>query len=211
MSTLLDLVFPPHCIACGVFGEWCCAVCFEKIEFPVQKMIEGLDGCTVLGMYHDPIWRAVIHGLKYRGGTCLLPVIRGLASERLPCLDLPWKDLLEISIQHLPTDEMRERERGFDQAKVLVSELAEILHPKPLILNQVSRLQSQTAQAHLNDPGLRRANVAGIYGLLPGTVPEVVLLVDDVVTTGASMTAVADLFRTAGAKRVYGFALALGA
>lgn len=211
MSALLDLVFPPHCIACGVFGEWCCADCFEKIEFPVQKTIEGLDGCIVLGMYHDPVWRAVIHGLKYRGGTCLLPVIRGLASERLPHMEFPWKDLSEISIQPLPTDDARERERGFDQAKLLASELADLLHSKSLILDQVIRLQSQTAQAHLEDPGLRRANVAGIYGLISGTVPETVLLVDDVVTTGASMAAVAELFRKTGAKRVYGFALAMGA
>lgn len=213
MGDLLDLVFPPHCSACGIFGDWVCGACFSRIE-PAQSLVfEGLDGVFALGMYHDPIWRSVVHGLKYRGGTCLLPRIRALAGIRVKQEIIPWGMEEPVVFQHLPTDPLRERERGFDQAQEISHLLAPIFSSSAICIDMVERRrEGQPAQASLEDPFLRQANVLGMYGLCPGReVPQGVVLVDDVVTTGASMAAVAGLLREAGVERVYGLALALGA
>lgn len=213
MVDLLDLVFPAHCVACGVFGDWVCADCFSRIEPASAMEFFGLDGAFALGMYHDPVWRALIHGLKYRGGTCLLPRIRDLAVTRAAQGIPAWLGEKEAVFQFLPTDPLRERERGFDQAFEICRTLGPVFSMAPLWLDAVERVRNgQPAQASLEDEQLRKANVLGTYRLRQGKpLPERVILVDDVMTTGASMAAVADLLRASGVLYVYGFTLAFGA
>ncbi len=211
MQRVLDVLFPPHCVACGKFGTWWCSPCQMAVEAPRAHQIDGLDGFVALGMYHDPVLRAVIHGLKYRGGTCLLPYLEFFLERRLDEVALPWADCDFLGIQHLPTDPERERERGFDQALLIAKTAVPFLHPQTSKLDALVRLESRGAQAKLEDEALRKANAHGVYRIQTTQLPEAIVLVDDVSTTGASMAAAASCLRTAGVQRVYGFALAIGA
>lgn len=211
MLGVLDVLFPPHCVACGVFDCWWCSACQRAVEAPKAHAIDGLDGFAALGMYHDPILRSVVHGLKYRGGTCLLPHLEFFLETRLEKMTLPWEACELIGIQHIPTDPEREKERGFDQAKLIAKTALPFLHPQSLLLDALIRMESRGAQAQLEDAALRQANAHGVYQLQTTQLPQAVVLVDDVSTTGASMVAAAQCLRAAGVERVYGFALAIGA
>ena len=213
-ESLLDLLFPPRCVSCAADEAWWCATCRLRVEHPHETAtLEGLDGLCILGYYHDPILRAAIQALKYQGLTALRPVLREFVIERRTLLKriLPFSET--ISVQPLPASPKRKRMRGFDQAEVL----AELLVASGVVEGQRidllhRREGSGLAQARLADHTLRAANVVNVFELrrIP-LMPEKVLLVDDVVTSGATMQAAARLLRAQGVKRVYGFALALGA
>jgi len=212
-SRFFDFLFPARCVSCFTYGSWWCEACCEKVETRPVKVFEGLDGFFCLGFYHDPVLRAAIHGLKYRGGRCLLPAIVDFADRVCDQGQyFPWKGEASLSVQALPTDAFRLRERGFDQAVLLRDALLPILHSGARSGNVLRRSGQRMAQAGIEDETLRVANIANVFEIKSGArVPEVVLLLDDVTTSGATMGEAARILRQAGVKRVYGFALALGA
>lgn len=208
---ILDLLFPPRCVSCSSDEDWWCAECRSNVERVYTEVVfEDLDGMCVLGYYHDPILRAAIQGLKFHGMSVLRPSIESFIASRGLGGGIPEHE--PLAIQALPTSPTRKRARGFDQAELLM----ELLHDSGFAdfyaVDLLVRGEgSGMAQARLPDPKLRLANVADVFRLKLGAVPEAVLLVDDVITSGATMCEAARLLRAHGAKHVYGFALALGA
>ncbi|MCC7357600.1 ComF family protein [Candidatus Uhrbacteria bacterium] len=211
MNSFLDVLFPPFCVSCGKFGKWWCSTCQDSVEVPRAHDVIGLDGFVALGMYHDPTLRAVVHGLKYQNGICLLPYLEFFVEKRLQEVVLPWMEHANIAIQHLPTDKYRERERGFDQAELIAKTISPFLHEKGVLLDALIRCDSRRAQVTLEDPALRQVNVQDVYRLRLRQLPDAIVLVDDVTTTGASMNEAARVLREGGVSKVYGFALAIGA
>ncbi|MCI0479191.1 ComF family protein [Candidatus Uhrbacteria bacterium] len=176
--------------------------------------VTPLSGLVAVGFYHDPRLRALIRGLKYDLGTCLLPTF-GVLLKRSASLrrdPWPWAEEETLGIQHLPAAPRRVRERGFDQAELLAGVVKTDLVPWATPTALLERSSTTKIQADLEAGPLREANVTGSFRFVgTGRAPSAVLLVDDVFTTGATMREAARVLRTAGAERVYGFAFALGA
>ena len=105
----------------------------------------------------------------------------------------------------VPLHRSRERERGFDQAELLARSLARRAGlPSGRLLKRRRRGSTQS-RTPLAD---RAANVAGAYAVARGKrVPKRVLLVDDVHTTGATLSECARVLKGAGAERVYALTL----
>lgn len=228
---ILDAIFPMHCAGCGADGSWCCEPCLSAIEIVTGNPCpgcgslkrdhecpsadRGLDGLAVVGFYHDPRLRALVHGLKYANATCLLPTFRSLlarykAERRDPW---PWAGERELGIQHVPGAPDRIRARGFDQAELLKGVVKEELVPWARDASFLRRTKTTKVQADIEPGPLRDANVSRSFEFVPGSepVPAAVLLVDDVFTTGATTRAAARVLKENGAERVYGVAFALGA
>jgi predicted amidophosphoribosyltransferase len=190
-----------------------CAGCgsrFAKHECPKTL---GLDGFAACGYYHDPKLRLALHGLKYRGVSRIQGELREfLGAWRGAWSDAwPWAGVAELGIQPLIGSPPSVRSRGFDQAGLIAGLVRQMLVPWAKPLDALARRPSLMPQAKV-ELGLRRANVAGSFRLKPGCgLPSAVLLVDDVVTSGATMHQASLAFREAGVSRVFGFALALGA
>lgn len=174
-----------------------------------------LASLVTVGFYHDPRLRALIHRLKYDSSTCLLPSIAQLLSrwkhERLQTW--PWAGTSSIHLQPVPATPERIRARGFDQAELITDMVQEQLIPwgvrGPNLLQRSSSLQ---AQVDVESGPLRQANVQGAFSVdASQAIPETILLIDDVYTTGATMKEAAKVLSAAGATSIYGFALALGA
>ncbi len=103
----------------------------------------------------------------------------------------------------VPTTRLRLRERGYNQAEVLARAFAR--RTGRIVICSLERTAGASSQIALQ-PAARLANVAGAFGLVAGSEPEIarqhLLLVDDVLTTGATATACARVLLDAGARCV---------
>jgi len=105
----------------------------------------------------------------------------------------------------LPLANSRQRQRGFNQAREIARHLARIIR-RPVI-NGIARNRDTPAQASLPWQ-LRAKNVAGAFVGSPALVGKRVAVVDDVMTTGATLTAAASAARRAGAVAVEAWVVA---
>lgn len=225
-ALILDAVFPRRCVNCHAYGAWCCDPCHARIErvhrdpcvrcgslteHECEAPQPPLDALVVIGFYHDPLLRTLIHSLKYHGATDFKQefsqLIRDAASTRNR--PWPWAGETSLALQAVVGSPRRIRDRGFDQAELIRDALNEELLPWAIRLSALKRSDGERAQADLDPGPLRQANVSGHFSVA-SAVPKTVLLIDDVYTTGSTMNESARILKAAGAERVYGFAVAIG-
>ncbi len=208
---LKDLLFPRFCVNCREEGVWLCDKCVEvivkteKLSSEKQNLVAPhLDGVTALFHYGDKNISKLIGMLKYNS---LVELRKDFKKIILTTdFELPYKDFVLMAI---PLHPRRQRERGFNQAMILAEGFAEKLNFK--INTDLHRSTYTTQQAKLSAVD-RKVNLsdAFIFGNKEDSVPEKVLLVDDVFTTGATMSECAKALKDRGVKVVWGLALAHG-
>ncbi len=220
-AALLDLLYPPRCAACGEPAP-CgdapfCAACAEAVDpvppgcvrcgMPGPDPICGacfaappaFAGVQAGGLYGGPLADA-IHALKYGGRPAVArPLGRWLAARVI----LPPG----ARVVPVPLARRRRVARGYDQAWLLAAHLARAAGR--------SRLPGALARRRETPPQVGRSraerarNVAGAFAADPRRVAGLdLVLVDDVVTTGATADAAAGALRRAGARSVTVVALA---
>lgn len=212
--SLLDLLMPPACSGCGRPGALLCPRCLSLLTPPSQEddLFVAPDAAVVLGdalllgiaafAYAGPMRRALA-ALKYTGAARLAPI---LADAALPALETLTRVSGQATLVHVPVHEERRRERGYDQAELIARALARASGApcEPLL----ERIRPTTKQHRLDRAG-RLANLRDAFRLRPGAaVASMVIVVDDIVTTTATLEACASVLRDAGCDRVYGLALA---
>lgn len=183
----------------------CCHVC--GLPAVMSQACEGcmrhtdLDALYVLGLHENEL-RSLVAELKFRHARQIAADIAPILKMLLPVLP---DDAL---IVHLPTSHARARQRGFDQAELLARELARITGMSQCA---VLRRHGNTRQVGASRR-VRFEQAKAIFSLHSGVDMrgKTVLVVDDVVTTGASMEAAARELRAAGATQLFGLAIARG-
>ena len=191
----LDAALPANCVGCGREGPPLCEACVpaldRRLEAPAGVPI-GLPGDLPAPLLQldwcapfSGTVRAALHAIKYGGEQRLAEPLGAAVARRWARIGV-GADL----VTHVPVHAARARTRGYDQA-ALISRVAARhlgLPYAPLL----SRERATIAQFDLDRPD-RAANVAGAFAVHPelGTVlvGRWVLLVDDVVTTGATLAA----------------------
>ncbi len=211
---LLDLLMPPACAGCGRSGALLCHPCFGRLAPPsrAEDRFVAPDAGVVIGdslalalaafAYAGPMRRALA-ALKYIGASRLAPV---LARASLPALETLVAVAGAAVLVPVPIHAERRRVRGYNQAELIARELANgsRLATAPLL----NRLRPTTKQ-HRLDRAARLANLRGAFEVTDGMrVPPAVILVDDIITTTATLEACASVLRAAGLRQVYGFAVA---
>jgi ComF family protein len=208
ITALLDLALPPSCAGCGVEGEALCHACQPALEVRLR-----LPAGTPLGLPDgppDPLtrleWcapfagtvRHALHALKYSGERRLAQPLGEAVAARWAGSGGGGDLLIPV-----PVHASRRRERGYDQAELIAGVAARRLGLP--MLAAVERTRATTAQYRL-DRRHRAANVATAFGVRAGLGRWVagrdVILVDDVVTTGATLAASANALLAAGARSV---------
>jgi ComF family protein len=204
LESLLTLLFPDRCAACERPGALLCGDCRAALApYPQDNtwLPEAISAVRIAFVFGGPLRKAV-HTLKYRAGRRVAEPLGQLMGEYLGSNPV-WIDAL-IPI---PLHAGRLAERGFNQAELLARAVARTTG-SALINDGIVRIRATGQQAHL-DARARRENMRGAFAWQGRSAPpRRVLLVDDVLTTGATMSACAQVLREAGAEEVYGLALA---
>ena len=153
-------------------------------------------------LYEGPAQRA-LHRLKYVGASRLAGV---LADPALPTLDRLLRLTGPAPLVAVPVHAERLRSRGYNQAALIADRLATRRRlPRADLLVRVR----ETGKQHRLDRAARLNNLRDAFAVRPGiAVPPIVIVVDDILTTSATLEACAGALRTAGCGEVYGFAVA---
>jgi ComF family protein len=200
-EALVDLVFPPTCVLCQRVGRDICEHCWQTAFTPAdlsqKPPLPHIDDFIALAA-HRGVVREALHGLKYEGQTRLaLPLAARLAEK----ISWPVDALIPV-----PLHFSRMAERGYNQAKLLAEALAMRIHT-PVMDHVLIRTKATASQVTLNAQE-RRQNVVEAFSA-SGPAPQRVLLVDDVCTTGATLSAAAATLRQAGASVIYAATISL--
>lgn len=148
-----------------------------------------------------------IHALKYEDQPKLArPLARYLCTI---FARPPWTALQIDAVIPAPLHAQRLAARGYNQATLLAQHFCDATS-LPLQTDWVDRVEETRPQVGLNR-AQRRVNVADAFRATPAVRAQTLLIIDDVFTTGATMMACAGAARGAGARAVYGMALALPA
>lgn len=220
LRALLELVYPPCCAACGepLEEEPFCAICADAL-LPVPA---GCPRCAAPGTVgpcpacraSPPPFEAVLAGGLFGGP--LADAVHAFKYGRRPALARPLGAWLAsrvalpagAAIVSVPLGRARLVERGYDQAALLADELARAAglrrHRLRAALRRLRETPPQVGQGRAE----RTRNVAGAFAAAPDVAGRPVVLVDDVVTTGATAAAAAGALRAAGASSVTVVALA---
>ena len=211
LQVLLDLLYPPKCPFCGRVVDRGdpipCPKCRDTLPWvepgDVCAPPEGCNACLSPLWYRD-LAREAVRRYKFGGGQNHAAVLGTLMAQ---CLRERWDGPAD-SITWAPLSARRLRERGYDQAELLARRVGE-LSGLPAVPT-LEKIRHTVAQSRIEDDSARLANVQRAYRLQPGVdLPgQTVVLVDDVVTTGATLSQCAALLRQAGAARVVALTLA---
>ena len=211
ISSLLDLLFPPKCVFCGKVigaGNGWCARCDEELPYTKDGGRSGgeyYDFC-ISPLYYEGLVRKSILRYKFRGASAYAGAYGKLLSG---CVHDHADGEYDI-ISWVPLSIKRERKRGYDQAMLLA--LATALGLDDVAVETLKKPHDVTAQSELSGREERQANISGAYEAPDAELVEGkrILLIDDIVTTGSTLSECARVLLEAGAKRVICAALARG-
>ena len=212
---LLDCLFPKQCYGCRCGGTFLCHDCFlklKKYQGEVPRALKNTKDLIIAGDYKDPMLRDLIAAYKFNFNRELaIPLFAFLKPNidtKIMINDLlkhPWQNILVIPI---PLHKKRLAWRGFNQSELLAREISNYFG-WPLSLN-LKKIKNTAVQADLNEDA-RLKNQAGVFSWHGPALSECdIILVDDIITSGATINEAELILIAAGANRVIKIAIAKG-
>jgi len=223
--TLIHKLFPATCLLClepgqPPFLDLCrdceadlprtargCAICAAPvaagaIACPACHLRRpAFDAAFVPYRYEFPLVE-LVHRLKYGRQVAIARILGTLLARRIAERGPAAVD----AIVPVPLHSAREARRGYNQAAEIARFAAEILR-LPVLDRLASRIRATEEQAAL-PASVRRINVSGAFAVRDGPLPAAIAIVDDVLTTGATVDALAQALKRAGCRRVEVWAVA---
>ena len=206
---LMELLFPPKCVLCRKLlknGETdLCRECrSDAPEYPNRKIkLPFLDSFAAVWYYEGNVRSSLLRYKFHNARVYSLSYGRILAMKLLR----EYPEGFDI-LTWVPVSRLRKLRRGYDQVELLAKAVgAELgLSPVPTL----KKIRNNRPQSRMKDPAARKANVLGAYRVLEtaDVKGKRVLLLDDILTTGATAGECARMLRMAGAKEVHCAAVA---
>lgn len=201
--SIFSWLFPEKCALCGRILEQkeldLCQMCrVEGPDCPVSKTkYPFLDEWTALWYYEGDVRRSLLR-YKFHGKRNLAAAYARLLGMKLLTADRADFDVLTF----IPISKKRLKKRGFDQVQLLAEKLGGELQTPPV--STLRKVRHNKQQSRITGYAQRKANVLGAYEVIdPAAVAgKRILLLDDILTTGATAGECARILLTAGAKEV---------
>ena len=218
---LLDLLFPKFCLGCGKFGSYICSSCFSKIHSLPYLKCPGCDRASIDGFTHPKckkqfgldrlisffpytgIVQKAIKTIKYRYAHKVTDdVLRFISLPKLP------KQSVFVPI---PLHPSRRRIRGFNQAEMIARVLSKRFDI-PIRTDILKRVRKTVPQVDMKNREDRLNNMKDVFRVnkeaIQSVQQHIIILVDDVYTTGATIQSACEALKRAGVKRVWGLTIA---
>ncbi|MCK4635331.1 MAG: ComF family protein [Candidatus Moranbacteria bacterium] len=221
----LDLFFPINCLGCGKFDQWICDDCHKT--FPIlteqhcpicekeitqngevclncQKYYKiNLKGVFIISIYKDALLKKSIHHFKYKFIEKISEPLALLIAQALQNSEHPIPDL----IIPVPLHKQRLRWRGFNQSESLARDLDLKI---PIVTNSLIRKNNTIPQVKMKNRKQRLENLNDAFCVEN---PEIIknkkiLLIDDIITTGTTLSVCAKILKQVGAEEVRALVIA---
>jgi ComF family protein len=227
MEKTFHLLFPDVCVICSSLlsgsERYCCTACisgFDRFRSPseAEEVLRHAiatrfsdkflfdRGWSLFWFHKDNPLQKALHAMKYDGLFTIGAVLGQQLGQWMLEGDIPG-DL--DCIVPVPLHYLKKVERSFNQAEKIAEGIGKTIS-KPVRPDLLKRIRYTESQTSLPAP-LRRKNPEGAFQAGKSSMPRHILLVDDVITTGATMVAAASALRAAGADRVLLASVALAA
>ena len=217
---LLDMLLPEYCIVCKREGDYICKDCKGGLP-PLQRpycivcasprVPQLCEQCRRSAPDFDSarapyefrgVARHIVHDLKYRHIRIAAPRIARLLAEYMERNPYPVDAYCAV-----PLHPRRERSRGFNQSALIARELSR-LSGVPLDNTALRRTRNTPPQVGMESQDERQRNIADAFECQSDVEGQRYMLIDDVITTGSTMSACAHALKNAGAANVWGLAFA---
>ena len=219
IEAALDLVLPLSCAGCGRDGGVLCDSCRTGLPrltapycarcadpgHPLCAACEARPpayGAITAPFLMEGVVRDLVYSLKYRNLRASAPELGRLMTRHLESNPLPHDVIVPV-----PLHRSRERRRGYNQSELLAKQVSSGTGLS-LDSGSLKRTRDTPPQIDMQSNDERIENVEAAFEASSELDGRRVLLVDDVVTTGSTMSACATALRAAGASSVWGLALA---
>lgn len=205
---ILNLLFPPKCPFCGTIQDHpgICRSCEAALPWlPDAEAVREVPGgfrCAGSLRYERAV-RDVFLRLKFHGASELAEPLGGLLAQ---CAAEQLSGEFD-TVTWVPVSRKRLRKRGYDQSELLARSACRLWDTQPTRL--LRKLSNNPAQSSLNDVSARKANVTGVYEAVGDVSGKRILLIDDICTTGSTLSEGARILMDAGAESVVCAAVAL--
>ncbi len=211
-DTILDFIFPIKCLACGASGSYFCSKCLSDSPSAERESAEWIF--PLFDYRHPPVKKA-IWLLKYKGRKKIAGAFADAMYGRI------IEELSELKIMEnfgspilvpVPLSKKRLRERGFNQAELLCTEILRLDQNNYLSLKKYVLVKSGDTehQARIKNRAERLKNLAGTFTVrgIEAVKGRNIILIDDVTTTGATLSEAKKILKLSGARKVIAFTLA---
>lgn len=224
---LADILFPRVCIGCGFLGCSICPYCKNKLSYlerdaclycrraspdgfthQLCQKTNGVDGVLAILHYNDFL-KKVISTFKYQLVTDLWNELKLiLPSQRFMKLGLYKKLNGDFVLQPIPLHARKLKDRGFNQAQMIADYFRQYLGLQTI--DSLVRNKETLAQAQLTNNMDRQNNLRNAFQTASPVEGKNIILIDDVVTSGATVKEAARTLKRKGARLVFVLALARG-
>ena len=215
LDTILNVIFPVYCVLCGKEGS---DLCLECLSDSPPALRESADWIFPLFDYRHPPIKKSLWFLKYKNKKRLADifaeVMHGKIIEELSELSV-MKNFRDPVLIPIPLSSKRYRERGYNQAELICKKLIEIEEKNAfnnfkLEKNVLIKIKETEHQVNIKDRRDRLKNLSDSFSVKN---PEIIknkniILIDDVLTTGATLTEAKKILKSFGAKKVIAFTVA---
>lgn len=204
INHILDLLFPPKCLLCNrVLEKNQLDLCTEcRVQQPLCLVSKNkytfIDSWLALWYYEDDARQSLLR-YKFQGKRCYAAGYGRLLSMKI---QQEMEDEFDL-ITWVPVSKVRRFSRGYDQVELLAKAVsAELNAPCEKCL---CKIRNNKPQSGIVGQAKRRANVLGAYKSMDkeAIAGKRILLIDDIITTGATASECARVLLTAGAKKVH--------
>ena len=211
-NTILDIVCPVKCISCGKSDIDLCLECLRDAP-PAER--ESAKWIFSLYDYRHPPIKKALWFFKYKGKKGLarvfVEILYGKIIEELSELSVMENFRKPILIP-IPLSKKRYRERGYNQAELICKELIRLDNNVNFKFdnNILIKPKETKHQARMENREERLKNIIGSFAVKNKALIKKrnIILIDDIITTGATLTEARKIFKQAGARKIIAFTIA---